>query len=53
MNRMTFAKGIGLGLVVGSAIGMAVMPRRKKSAMGKALKAMGHLVDDVAGSLGL
>ncbi len=53
MNRNIFIRGMGLGLVVGSVVGMACMPRRKKSAMGKALKAMGGIVDNLTDSLGL
>ena len=31
MNKMTFVKGMGLGLVVGSAVGMVIAPKKKKS----------------------
>lgn len=53
MNRNSFVKGISLGLVVGSMVGMAVMPRKKKSTVGRALKTVGSLVEDVVDNMGL
>ena len=53
MNNMSFAKGMGLGLAVGSMVGMIAAPRKKKFDLGKALKSMGDVVDNVAGSIGL
>lgn len=53
MNRSTFIKGMGLGLVVGSAIGMACMPKRKKSAIGRALKTVGGIAEELTDCLGL
>ena len=53
MNNMSFVKGIGVGLMVGSMVGMIASPKKKKFNMGKALKAMGDVVDNVAGTLGL
>lgn len=53
MNRMTFVKGMGLGLVVGSAVGMAFAPKKKKSAVGKALRAMGDVVEGITDTIGL
>ncbi|MCD8088432.1 MAG: hypothetical protein LUE22_07590 [Oscillospiraceae bacterium] len=53
MNKMSFFKGIGVGLMVGSMVGMAAAPRKKKLNIGKALKSMGDVVDSVAGSMGL
>ena len=53
MNNMSFIKGMGLGIVVGSVAGMIAMPKKKKLNIGRALKSMGDVMDDVAGSLGL
>ncbi len=53
MNNMSFVKGMGLGIVVGSMVGMIASPKKKKFNIGKALKSMGDVVDEVAGSLGL
>lgn len=51
-----FAKGIGLGLVVGSAIGVAVAPRKKSgkgSVVSKALKTMGDVIENISDVVGL
>lgn len=53
MNNMSFVKGMGIGLMVGSMVGMAVMPHKKKFNIGKALKSMGDVVDNVADAIGL
>jgi gas vesicle protein len=53
MNNMSFVKGIGLGLIVGSVVGMVVMPKRKRTSVGKALRSMGDVVENVAGTIGL
>ena len=53
MNNMSFVKGMGIGLMVGSMVGMAVMPNKKKFNIGKALKSMGDVVDNVADAIGL
>lgn len=53
MNKMTFVKGIGLGIVVGSAMGMALAPKKKKSAIGKALRSMGDVVEGITDTIGL
>ena len=53
MNSMSFVKGMGIGLMVGSMVGMVAAPKKKKFNMGKALKSMGDVMDTVAGTLGL
>lgn len=53
MNNMTFFKGMGVGLMVGSLVGMVAAPRKKKMNIGKAIKSMGDVVENVAGSIGL
>ena len=52
MNNMSFIKGLGIGIVVGSMGGM-VAPRKKKFNIGRALKSMGDVVDSVADTIGL
>ena len=55
INNGTFIKGLGVGMVVGSAISMAVKGGRNenKNAWGKALKSMGEVVENVSGVFGL
>ncbi len=53
MNKMTFVKGMSLGIVVGSAVGMVLAPKKKKSAVGKALRAMGDVVEGITDTIGL
>lgn len=53
MNKMSFLKGIGVGAAMGAAIGMIAMPKHGKFRIGKALKSMGDVVDNVADTLGL
>lgn len=58
MNSMNFAKGMGVGLVVGSAIGLAVAaPASKKPAkrnvIGRALRTMGDIVENIGDSIGM
>ncbi len=53
MNNMSFVKGMGIGLMVGSMVGMIAAPRKKKFNIGKALKSMGDAVDSVASTIGL
>lgn len=64
MNASHFAKGVGLGFVVGSTIGMAVassntaqLQRRncnqKNNVVGKALRTMGEIVDNIGESIGM
>jgi gas vesicle protein len=53
MNNMSFLKGMGVGMVVGSMVGMVAMPRKKKFSMGKALKSMGDVVENVTNAIGL
>ncbi len=53
MNNMSFIKGMGVGLMVGSMVGMVAAPKKKKINLSKAIKSMGDVVDSVAGTLGL
>lgn len=54
-SDMRFAKGIGVGLVVGSAIGMAV-PKKKMghtNGFSRALKTMGDVIENVTAAMGI
>ena len=55
MDNSNFLKGLGVGMVVGSAISMAMQSGKKedKNAWGKAIKSMGEVVENVSGVLGL
>ena len=53
MNNMSFFKGMGIGVMVGSVAGMIAAPKKKSIRIGKALKSMGDVVDSVASTLGL
>ncbi len=53
MNKMSFVKGMGVGMVVGSAIGMAAAPKNRKGGVGKAIKSIGSAIENVTDMLGL
>lgn len=53
MNDMSFLKGMGVGLVVGSVAGMIATPKKNKFSIGKALKSMGDVMDNVAHTIGM
>ena len=57
MNTMNFAKGMGVGLVVGSAIGMVVSSQgstsKKKNVVSKALKTMGDIVENIGDAISM
>ena len=58
MNNMDFIKGIGIGVVAGATIGMAVSPmcgkkKRVKTICGRVLKTAGEIVENVSNTLGL
>ena len=54
MNNMSFVKGMGVGVMIGSAIGMAIAPRKSKAgAISKAIKTVGDAVENVASAIGL
>ena len=53
MNKMSFVKGMGVGVVVGAAAGMIAMPRKQKLTIGKALRSMGDVVDGIIGAIGI
>ena len=51
MNSMGFLKGMGAGLLVGACVGMVVAPdkRARKRQIGRAVKAMGQIMEDFSG----
>ena len=55
MNSIDFVKGIGLGVMAGAAIGMAVVPKKKrtKNVVAKALRSAGDVVENVASVMGI
>ncbi len=49
-NNAAFMKGMGMGLVAGLSVGMAVAPKKKsKNIVGKALRTAGELADNISG----
>ena len=57
MNTRNFAKGVGVGMVVGSAIGMTVSAANKKGSkqhkMGKTLKTVGDIVESIGNAFNM
>lgn len=54
-SEMKFAKGVGVGLIVGSAVGMMV-PHKKMSrsnVVSRALKTMGEVIENVTDVMGI
>ena len=53
MCTMDFMKGVGLGIIVGSAIGMTMTPSRKtKNMMGKWMRSAGSVIDEITDAMG-
>jgi len=57
MNAKNFAKGVGIGMVVGSAIGMTVSAVNKRGSrqhkMGRALKTVGDIVENIGSAFSM
>lgn len=55
MGKMSFLKGMGAGLMVGACVGMMMAPRKKtgKKAVGRAVKAVGEVIDEISSVIGL
>ena len=53
MNKMSFFKGMGIGVVVGAAAGMIAMPKKSKMTVGRALRSVGDVVDSVVSAIGM
>jgi len=54
MNAGSFFKGVGAGMAMGAAAAIVIMPKKKaaKSAVGKALKSAGEVIDGISEALG-
>ena len=55
MKDHEFAKGMGLGVLAGAALGAALMPRKKhsvKKAAGKAMKTVGQVMENLSEDMG-
>ena len=60
MDKKDFLKGMGAGIIVGGAIAMTCAPscmcggkkHSNKNGLGKVLKAIGGVMDDMADSMG-
>ena len=54
MNKRNFYVGMGMGLMVGSAVVLAMRPKKNgvKTVVGKTLKTMGEVADSVSELLG-
>ena len=54
MLKSGFMKGIAIGLVAGTAIGIVVMPKSKqcKKMAGRFLRAAGEIADNISGFWG-
>lgn len=58
MNNGNFAKGIGVGMVIGSAIGMSVAAangrsHKQQNKVGKALRTIGDIVENIGGAFNM
>lgn len=58
MNTNNFARGIGIGIVVGSAIGMTVAAaktssKQTKSKVGKALRTVGDIAENIGNAFNM
>lgn len=55
MSEHEFAKGMGLGMLAGVAMGMAMAPKKRcnmKKAAGKAIKTVGQVMEDLSADMG-
>lgn len=51
MKQHNFAKGMGLGMIAGTALGAVMAPRKKtnmKKAAGKAMKTVGQVMETIS-----
>ena len=55
MEKAEFFRGMGIGLVTGAAIGIAMMPKKRslKSSAGKTIRAVGDVVDNITSAIGM
>lgn len=56
MTNQRFWRGVGMGILAGTAIGMVSAPRRKtnmRRTMGRAIKTVGEIVENASDAMGL
>lgn len=59
MTAADFAKGMGVGLVVGSAVGMSVvaanrrLPPDRRGKVGRTVSAVGEFIENIGSNLGM
>ena len=56
MDMNQFMRGMGVGIAVGTAIGIACMPKKQhpmKKKAERAMKIVGHCVSDLSSAMGL
>jgi len=55
MKTMNFLTGAGIGMVVGAAVGMMIVPKQKKCRTGvaRALRSAGDIIDGLSCAMGL
>lgn len=57
MNARNFAKGVGIGMAVGTAMGMSISAANKKTGrqhkVSRALRAMGDIVENIGNSFSM
>ena len=57
MNARNFAKGVGIGMAVGTAMGMSISAANKKTGrqhkVSRALRAMGDIVENFGNSFSM
>lgn len=54
MNHHLFLGGVGLGMLAGAALSMAIAPKKKdlKRTARKAMRTMGDLAEDLSDTMG-
>ena len=55
MKEHNFVKGMGLGMIAGTALGVAMAPKKKtsmKKAAGKAMKTVGQVMENISDEMG-
>ena len=54
MNKKNFYVGMGMGLMVGSALSMLMRPKKSgmKSALGRTLRTVGDIADTISETMG-
>ena len=55
INNLNFLKGMGVGLVAGGVISMVATPKKShsKNVVGKCLKGMGEIIENVSDAMGV